>query len=202
MPGYGQLLVMAGLLSGAGWAESETLELEVRLHSQLLPPGVERQMIDTVNRIFAAASLRVRWQSLNKARPPAPMGPCIDRGLGRIDAVIGGRAESANGSGPLGEAWPFASAGTRVKIHWPRIAARTGQRWHLAGLLAGHALAHEIGHVLIGRLAHSESGLMSAYWGHADLGSLAAGQFSLTPAEIGEIRSNLEAQRVSSPCQG
>lgn len=202
MPGYGNLLMLALLLSGVARSEPGMQELEVHLSSPLLPAGVERQMIDSVNRIFASASIRIRWQHLTGPRPPAPLAPCIDRGLRRIDAVIGSRADSAHDSGPLGEAWPFASSGTRVRIHWPRIAARAGRSWHLAGLLAGHVLAHELAHVLIGRLAHSETGLMNAYWDRAGLGSLTDRILALTPEEISEIKSNLAAQRPSSPCQG
>ncbi len=55
-------------------------------------------------------------------------------------------------------------------------------------LLAGRAMAHELGHLLLGSAGHASDGLMRAYWSDEDLRSPAGRDWWLLPSEVDAIR--------------
>lgn len=70
--------------------------------------------------------------------------------------------------GALGYALPDAEIGVSAMIFCDRI-----ERFQESGeidlpTLLGHAMAHEIGHVLLGTTEHSPAGIMKARWSQAD----------------------------------
>jgi hypothetical protein len=69
-----------------------------------------------------------------------------------------------------------------------------------AGLvsLMGHAIAHEIGHLLLGQNSHARHGLMSGDWTVSDLRSLAKGQFNFRPDEAKKMRSEVARRNGES----
>jgi hypothetical protein len=60
--------------------------------------------------------------------------------------------------------------------------------------LLGHAMAHEIGHVLIRTTEHSPDGIMKARWGKADYQRAAMGLLEFTPSQRATIRERLRAR--------
>jgi hypothetical protein len=60
-----------------------------------------------------------------------------------------------------------------------------------AALLLGRAIAHEIGHLLLGTNAHSVGGLMRAQWTPADIRRHARADWVLTSEEAAAIRRRL-----------
>jgi len=56
------------------------------------------------------------------------------------------------------------------------------------GEILGHAAAHELGHLLLGNLDHSSTGLMKARLEHKDLQSAAKGDLLFTEGEAALIR--------------
>ena len=68
----------------------------------------------------------------------------------------------------LGYALPDAEVGVSAMIFFDRIEQfRASGEVDLPTLL-GHAMAHEIGHVLLGTTEHSTAGIMKARWSKAD----------------------------------
>lgn len=62
------------------------------------------------------------------------------------------------------------------------------------GPLFGRALAHEVGHLLLGRGYHARSGLMRCPWKRQDLKNAAWGRLLLSPEEAKRILSNVDDQ--------
>lgn len=56
--------------------------------------------------------------------------------------------------------------------------------------MLGNAIAHEVGHVLLGCLQHSSAGLMKAPWDKTDYLRSQAGMMQFTAAEGQIIRKN------------
>jgi hypothetical protein len=54
--------------------------------------------------------------------------------------------------------------------------------------LLGHAMAHEIGHVLLGTTEHSPEGIMKARWGKPDYQRAAMGFLEFSPSQRAAIR--------------
>jgi hypothetical protein len=61
-----------------------------------------------------------------------------------------------------------------------------------AALLMGRAIAHEIGHLLLGTNAHSARGLMRAQWSPADIRRHASADWVLTREDAAAIRRRLQ----------
>lgn len=57
-------------------------------------------------------------------------------------------------------------------------------------LLAGRAMAHEIGHLLLGTSGHARAGLMRAFWSDDTLRSRTREDWFLLPEEADTIRAN------------
>ena len=60
--------------------------------------------------------------------------------------------------------------------------------------MLGHAIAHEIGHVLLGTTDHSRSGIMKARWGRADYRQAGIGLMKFTAREGEAIRKGAAVQ--------
>lgn len=56
------------------------------------------------------------------------------------------------------------------------------------GNLIGTVIAHELGHLLLGKNSHAEGGLMRAVWQAGELQRAATGQLLFSPSEKNEIR--------------
>jgi hypothetical protein len=54
--------------------------------------------------------------------------------------------------------------------------------------MLGHAMAHEIGHVLLGSTEHSPDGIMKARWSTTDYQKAAKGYMKFTPLQCNVIR--------------
>jgi hypothetical protein len=64
-------------------------------------------------------------------------------------------------------------------------------------VILGHAIAHEIGHVLLGSSEHSSSGLMRAQWNQANWHLASAGLLTFLPEQTERMRE--EVSRFRAP---
>lgn len=62
--------------------------------------------------------------------------------------------------------------------------------------LLGAAIAHELGHLLMGEVGHSSSGLMSAHWGEPEIRAAERGGLVFTEQDIGRIDKWVRTQQV------
>jgi len=60
--------------------------------------------------------------------------------------------------------------------------------------LLGHALAHEIGHLLLGPNSHSATGIMRGNWNHQDLQSIARSYLFFTEQQSKQMRNEVSAR--------
>ncbi len=60
--------------------------------------------------------------------------------------------------------------------------------------ILGHAIAHEIGHVLLPVLGHTSTGVMRARWSGKDLQSVARGNLHFAPEEAQQLRAAVRAR--------
>jgi hypothetical protein len=73
-----------------------------------------------------------------------------------------------------------------VKDHLPQ-----GNFKRDMGIILGHAIAHELGHLLMPGQPHSNEGLMRAEWGYRQAEDAIGGRLLFQPAHAGLIRSRL-----------
>jgi hypothetical protein len=101
--------------------------------------------------------------------------------------VIRGTARNAS-PGALGFAVPRTQPGADVTIFYDRIE-RLEERALTADATApqilGHAMAHEIGHLLLGSTKHSAAGIMKGHWEQADFERVAKPERTSSPHRAG-----------------
>ena len=103
------------------------------------------------------------------------------------------RATRRNGSvGAMGFAIPPGDGkfGQHCGVFYDRVKQLSRQSLNEADVL-GHAMAHELGHLLLGINAHSRDGLMSAHWTPRELALAGQGKLLLADAERRLIKENI-----------
>ena len=66
-------------------------------------------------------------------------------------------------------------------------------------IILGHAMAHELGHLLLGANSHSPSGLMRAHWTGEDLTNASQGNLRFSKEQCLKIRNRLTSLETSHP---
>jgi hypothetical protein len=75
--------------------------------------------------------------------------------------------------------------------HIAEVATRSGIE---AGMLLGRAVAHEVGHLLLGSASHSEGGLMRANWADSSLKRNLPVDWLFSPREASRMRADVIAR--------
>jgi hypothetical protein len=67
--------------------------------------------------------------------------------------------------------------------------------------VAGHIMAHEIGHVLLRTHAHATSGLMTPIWADHEYSRMASGTLLFSADEAASMRATLKRTGCTRPAQ-
>ena len=118
--------------------------------------------MDEGSRIFKYAGLNIRWvnqraDGVNRQDPEDSNQP-----WDRTHFVVRMLKHPRRGLGQLalGEALSFRIA----NIFLDRVTLQSAAGDLSAGTVLGHAIAHELGHLLLGDSSHGSSGIMVARW--------------------------------------
>jgi hypothetical protein len=135
---------------------------------------------DAVNAILSDAGLRLVWRDCEAS--------CDAPGSREVVVRIVTAPKTA-ASGTLGFAVVDVEQGTGMlaTVYADRVksmARRTGAN---AGRLMGRAMAHEIGHLLLGTSHHSVAGLMRARWSDGELQRDLGPDWALSRQDIDRI---------------
>jgi len=159
------------------------------------------------NRIFRNAGVAISWLncplSIPEAQaPPVCMEPCPPS---RLAVRINSEMPSKLAKTSLGVA--LSDGGIYATIYYPRVDeyAKEGIATH--SQILGHAIAHEMGHLLLGPKPHARFGIMRGKWTAEDLQSMTMGTLLFIPhqsalirqAAFGEWRRPLLEQRHGKP---
>lgn len=96
----------------------------------------------------------------------------------------------------LGFAQPAGEGEVRrvATVFYSRVEEVTAATNSLTGEVLGTALAHELGHLLLGKGAHSRGGLMRCPWDTEELLALHRGQLLFDSAQSSSIVESIEAR--------
>jgi hypothetical protein len=98
------------------------------------------------------------------------------------------------GQATLGTAiLPFQGDGMVANVFPSRAEQVSANRSLGRGVILGHLMAHELGHLLLGAGSHSSCGLMRNPWGKAELTWAAQGSLNFSSAEAERIRARLRS---------
>ena len=84
--------------------------------------------------------------------------------------------------------------GNRANVFFERVSLLGESSGASRALILGHAMAHEIGHLLLGAGSHSRSGIMRAPWGRNEFRRAATGSLHFTTGEASRMRRQVRAR--------
>ena len=171
-------IVLAGTVlvsPPADGAQIDRPNLVVRLYAAPAHSGDWTATIREATAILEDAGVDVGWINCSEAVPAVDTGPsrCAPPLKSNEVAVRIIRVQTSgyHREWTLGESLldPVRRIGTLATIYLDRVEwlARAGSVD--AGTLLARAIAHEIGHLLLGTTAHSRRGLMRAVWSREEL---------------------------------
>ena len=139
-----------------------------------VPQATIRSAKTQLGRILDAAGLGLRWSEMSTSpgsfvEDVVPLSSGSDtavrcRASRSIEAWIVAAPTVGQSKTALGYSLPLATRGRNVLIFSSVVNAVSGRRGVDPSIILAHALAHEIGHVLLRSGKHSPHGLMSAAW--------------------------------------
>lgn len=177
-------------------AAANSLPVTVSTHNDAaIPSGILLQAEAEASRVFQHAGIEVRW--LNCPLPAVgPVHPAqceaadfplhlqlriAKHSLNLNEFTMGVSYLSADGIGCYADLFYDRAE------HFHEISGAS-----LASIL-GHAIAHELGHLLLGTNSHSPAGIMRARWQPADLASASKGALLFSALESRAMKNKLNA---------
>jgi hypothetical protein len=162
--------------------------LAIRLvHAERVPAKVLRQAEATAGTMMASAGVHVTWVDCEVTSCATIEGHWIqfvERRPAGLHAETAGYAVLH----PPAE----GMAGYAV-IAWSPLAALATEQDLDPGPLLGAAMAHEIGHLLLGRNSHTRSGVMVARFRRREMVMAERGELGFTDEQVIQIRAAVAA---------
>ena len=196
------LLVSVLGLALTGTAGAEKLHVNVYDKANL-SPQLLKSVAENLRFIFDHSGIEVEWVEGSLSADEATLvtytnivSVVQERRLAcaarwDIAAAIIPTAPSNVSRSTLGLARPFARVGLNVEVYSDHIAEAARDRNTDEAEVLAHAIAHEIGHVLLRSNAHTASGLMAGIWATREYDWMSTGSMFFTSDEARTIRESI-----------
>jgi hypothetical protein len=183
---------------GAQSGETKTLPIRVFNRAKVAKADLARAL-KVASAIFEEAGIAVSWAegsaddhestALDFSANGASNGACSSRRMGELHLALDLGPKTGAMTTTLGFALPCAKHGADASIFVDRCEAVMQNTLASFAKILGHAIAHEIGHVLLGSNEHSPAGLMRARWEKADWQQVAAAHIPIAPADAVRMKA-------------
>ena len=87
-----------------------------------------------------------------------------------------------------------ATPGFVASVFHHRVESLAVELGCARAVILGYAMAHEIGHLLLGTSSHSPRGIMRGQWTEKELLSASAGRFGFFPQQGAKMRAEVESR--------
>lgn len=187
-------LMVAGMTLVAGSTHGAELAwkgLAVRVYDNAsVPKGALRAALDVAAQTLRPADLEVSWVSCSVSSGGRCTEP-LARGELMVRLVRSVKGAPAAGDELLGTALvdPVTRTGVLATVFVDRVERLAQASDGDLGMLLGHAMAHEIGHLLTGRSAHALHGLMRPRWTRAEIARNASADWGFEAPDLRAIRA-------------
>jgi len=178
------LLLLAGWTEEA-WGQERAPIVSVRVYNHAsLAPEVLIRARDIVARIFHDSGIQVTWLEPSSEQP---------EGQFAVRVIVRRNADGFSGaSGVMGTTiGDEHEMGRAAYVFKDRVLQIAHKRHQDVAQVLAYVIAHEMGHVLLPRPAHTAQGLMRADWNGDDLRHMAGEMLRFTPAQATQMRSKL-----------
>jgi len=195
--GLAAAALLCAMAVGSQGAEKQI----VLVHNKAgLPAGVIAQAEETASLVFRHAGVELQWSNCASADDDASQR--ADNCDGRMDGrtilltLTTGKAFPIGGSMGFADVVPGRGAYASVFVdRVKRFADRYPDLVNLSAL-AGHAIAHEIGHLLLSQVEHT-FGIMDGFWGREKLALAARGELCFPPQQAAKIREEVRRRAAA-----
>ena len=166
-------------------------------NSASVAPDILAEAEIEVTRIFRTTGITVLWLNCPLSESdaianPVCIAPCP---LNRLAIRINSEMPADLSENSLGLA--LTETGIYATIYYPRVEEYVKRGVANRSQIMGHAISHEMGHLLLGPSAHARFGIMRATWTHEDLHSMAMGALLFSSRESRIMRGAI-IQRMRS----
>ena len=190
------LSIVTASNSGAVGAASEAAAVTVRTYNYAAVPGLELAAAKSeAEHIFDKAGISLEWKdcrvpgTIDGAACTEPLFTGRDLLLRLVDRTPrDGERIVALGESMLDREQRGGVLMTVDLFPIRDVAAGASMP---ASQVLGRAVAHEIGHMLLGSAEHPRLGLMRALWSHDELRGLAPAHWGFSPHEAARMRQTL-----------
>jgi len=188
--------------AAADRAPSVGVTLVVRLYGSGLASRDLQEAVRVARRTLAGSGIHVDWKDCRRSTA-ASETPLCRQPLGSNESVLRlipagtamDREAAALGFTLLDQAGRRAVLSTVFMDRVDAVAKRTKIE---PALLAGRAMAHELGHLLLGTGGHAATGLMRAFWSDDLLRYGSDADWLLLPGEVNAIVAGQRAAPAGS----
>jgi hypothetical protein len=174
-------------------AAAHALIVVIRLYSAAgIPDDVLATAVETTTDTLRAAQLQVKWIVCARQGAASPEAAACVTPAAASDLIV--RIIRTPGPGIAGRTLGHAAVdtgagrGTLATLYADRIDRLAAGAGVARGLVFGLAMAHEVGHLLLGTTTHPTRGLMRATWASADLRVGTARDWLFSPSEALALR--------------
>jgi hypothetical protein len=157
----------------------------------------------TADRTFAQSGISLQWidcsiEPVDRRAPGADSMPCMQplrEGVEFMLRLISAPEASPAGGRMMAMASSLLDHSSRSGALATLDPARVQRTAHDAAAdyptLLGRAIAHEVGHLLLGRAEHSPSGLMRAIWSQDEIRGVRPAGWQFSASESAQMRQAL-----------
>lgn len=178
-------------------------QIEIRIRDYAQANRSVRQYAEHVaGEILQKAGVDTRWIECPVGSPST--GACASR-VSTLVLVVNLLPRSMSDrlhrpGGVLGVAIEASDSkfGYIASVFYDEVKERATEHELNFGELLGDAVAHELGHLLLGTNSHSNSGLMSAFWSGNKLRIASQGWLTFTDAEARRINVAMAARTLAA----
>jgi hypothetical protein len=151
---------------------------------------VLREAEREAGRVFRRANIEVIWiQCPQDGTERGPFGSCTEVSYpAHLHLRIAARSHGVKQS-TVGMSFQSDGRGCYADLFHEPILVLQEESHVDAAIILGHAMAHELGHLLLGTNSHSRHGLMGAHWEPGDLAQASRGRLLFSAGESTRMRS-------------
>jgi len=199
------LVLAAAAVASAAVLDVPVTPLVVRLYdAQALPPSESESALNETRTILAEAGFALQWL------PCAPNATAATRcSVPLAGAELAVRLVTAprqpSSARPLPLGYSLVDGGTQAgslaTIYLDRVKWLAGASTADLAALLGRAIAHEIGHLLLGTAQHGRFGVMRAIWTRDSLHTSRPKEWRFSVHEARQMRAAVTA-RGATPARG
>jgi len=160
--------------------------------------GVDQKAISMAEKatksIFDHSGIELVWQLCEAGRTVTD-DPCSQqKGFTQFRMSIVGARPGNTTEDMLGYTHLFDDGGGVSGVYLPAAAELAARYQARLGDVLGAAIAHEIGHLLLGANAHSNDGVMFAHWGAKQFERIKINELNFASDQSKKLRTEVESR--------